>query len=89
MASKPFMPLLSRLVRTGLPSARGDEASLPRCDADHRGDSPEVPAAQGFISLTAKEMPGDDVAKVLAMLGPIKFGRAASREKTHQAMRIK
>ena len=41
--------------------ARGDEASLPRCDADHRGDSPEVPAAQGFISLTAKEMPGDDV----------------------------
>lgn len=41
--------------------ARSDEPSLPRCDADHRDDSPEVPANPGFISLAAKEMPGDDV----------------------------
>lgn len=41
--------------------ARGDEPSLPRCDADHRVDSPEPPAPEPFVSPVLKEMPGEDV----------------------------
>ena len=42
--------------------ARGDEPSLPRCNADHRIDQvEEVSAPEPFVSLIPKEMPGEDV----------------------------